>query len=1039
MGTFTIYNVYSGEEAQAEPDRFIHLDDVRNWISSCFAISPERQLILTAKSASHLKLDHVVDQQQVYVFDKALISASPRSLSQSPSHSSNASSSSSSFNHNNNNINSSKLASGSPLSLPIVEEPPEPANVAPSEYLGQELQWAQNMSQMAESSIKEQKTIRSRCQVISAGLDLAMQYMMRYSTALNESFQSKIDFAIAFEKDLEVTREWKSYLALLNNIPLVSPDQQGAKLSSWIDVPKVQKSYDKCEEQYQTIRTAVSNASASVQTIMDASNSLSDLVARSVRAPSSRSSAGLLNEADCSEIIEEISAILAKIKRDMDASGASPTQRMLNVHSREFDVQIKRAVMELHASHQALNRRKESLQKTVTTCLSQLSRIQSNTAEARAQLRDVGQLLRSTEDYRAFVARVIDMPFLYGMYLIEMLRRNEWFALVKQSIQVEAEKMGHWHDDEQKRREDWEETYRPLLVQNMKYVDTHLTTPNIELNLSTSVNSDPATAAHANITKDDLDKYIAAINIPELRSQYQDLKEELSHMLEVLARISRDLSETDPIDSRKFHPLRRESIGLLSANALGLSSTTNTESDPNNEKKIRAYESRIRKLEDLLHKQLSQKLRPDLDHSRASTPGSDSQITPRVASVRSQTESQGPHADSPGAGGIKSLIGASTTGAATASSSPNPSIVSRLHFLETQNAKLEKDKAALESQLETANSVKKDLLANMSSQEAEFLQERKQILAECEELKLKLEDLEDWKANEVEKYDSIIQEKDVRIEVLEEENTSLGAKLERLDVKTRDLSQRLLTSFQRSCEVLELMGLQAFNDGDSGFRIARVKGLRRSVHHGQSSSTTENQSPPSPDTEAASTPTEPARPLTRLPSEGTARLLHWMGPDSSSDEDREDDRYNSFLTKIYIDYDMFRDSIAKRFKEVEHLARKLQKDVRHNREVVNRLQDDSREKLSLRSFKVGDLALFLPTRDPTRTPNPWAAFNVNAPHYFLKQEEAHQLEHREYLVARITKIEERVVNRATDDAESNMFDLSDGLKWHLIEATPEQG
>lgn len=66
--------------------------------------------------------------------------------------------------------------------------------------------------------------------------------------------------------------------------------------------------------------------------------------------------------------------------------------------------------------------------------------------------------------------------------------------------------------------------------------------------------------------------------------------------------------------------------------------------------------------------------------------------------------------------------------------------------------------------------------------------------------------------------------------------------------------------------------------------------------------------------------------------------------------------------------------------------------------------------ISHHSFKVGDVALFLPTRNSSG--KPWAAFNISAPHYFLKPSEsvAFQMNTREWIVARITSITEHVVN-----------------------------
>ena len=64
----------------------------------------------------------------------------------------------------------------------------------------------------------------------------------------------------------------------------------------------------------------------------------------------------------------------------------------------------------------------------------------------------------------------------------------------------------------------------------------------------------------------------------------------------------------------------------------------------------------------------------------------------------------------------------------------------------------------------------------------------------------------------------------------------------------------------------------------------------------------------------------------------------------------------------------------------------------------------------MRSFAKGDLALFLPTRNSTA--QIWAAFNVSFPHHFLSATGVigEQIKSREWIVARITSLEEKIVD-----------------------------
>lgn len=120
------------------------------------------------------------------------------------------------------------------------------------------------------------------------------------------------------------------------------------------------------------------------------------------------------------------------------------------------------------------------------------------------------------------------------------------------------------------------------------------------------------------------------------------------------------------------------------------------------------------------------------------------------------------------------------------------------------------------------------------------------------------------------------------------------------------------------------------------------------------------------------------------------------------------------------DHDHFLEAIQK----MGSTIRKWQKQCKEYRERA-------KGKISFRNFAKNDLALFLPTRNSVS--KPWAAFNVSFPHYFLHATGhlAQQLQSREWIVARITSITERVVDHA--DPTSNPYGLGDGVKYYMLE------
>lgn len=182
-------------------------------------------------------------------------------------------------------------------------------------------------------------------------------------------------------------------------------------------------------------------------------------------------------------------------------------------------------------------------------------------------------------------------------------------------------------------------------------------------------------------------------------------------------------------------------------------------------------------------------------------------------------------------------------------------------------------------------------------------------------------------------------------------------------------------------------------------------------------------------------------------SEKAPDYLHWA---SAEDPRREHQDFETFIheSKAF-DLNAFSEAVVKRVKDTEHIVRKWQREAKSYRDKFRTAQFEAQHKIAFRTFKEGDLALFLPTRNqaPRRS---WAAFNVGAPHYFLREQDFHHLNSRDWLLARISKVEDRVVDlskgvhkitAASDDGASmdddNPFGLSDGLRWYYLDAAEE--
>lgn len=290
-----------------------------------------------------------------------------------------------------------------------------------------------------------------------------------------------------------------------------------------------------------------------------------------------------------------------------------------------------------------------------------------------------------------------------------------------------------------------------------------------------------------------------------------------------------------------------------------------------------------------------------------------------------------------------------------------------------------------------------------------------------------------------------------RLQSLTNAEQEWKGRLEARGSRAKDLSKRLFQHNDRVIRMLEQLGYSVTRQDDR-LVIQRASRVNASTilsgMGGVETSTMMKR------TISGSSPPQHYQEISDLDT------LYWV---TDSDGASEAAKYRSFTSALArLDLDAAIDLITKRYKDVETMAKKYQKEARAYREKSHRLQSEAHDKIAYRSFKDGDLALFLPTRN--QATRPWAAFNVGAPHYFLREQDAHKLPNRDWLLARISKVEERVVDlsrslqssraqagerqsintemsdgasmRSVDD--ENPFELSDGLRWYMIDASEEK-
>lgn len=366
-----------------------------------------------------------------------------------------------------------------------------------------------------------------------------------------------------------------------------------------------------------------------------------------------------------------------------------------------------------------------------------------------------------------------------------------------------------------------------------------------------------------------------------------------------------------------------------------------------------------------------------------------------------------------------------------------------LHLRETlaeERAKV----VALEGELVEGREQLSQLRAKIADGQTGSESLRKQLEEEEERITLVTEELAS-RQSQVGSLEEEVRHFKERLQDSQTKLSELGAWFDARTGRAKDLTQRLYSQNERLVHLLERLGFSVTRQG-SGMVIQKVPRSERSSQNA-------NDSDPSSSLRRSSTFNSNRAGAENIDTE----LLYWM---DCSDPQDESSRYDAYMSSVgFFDMDAFCEAVYRRVKDVEHMARKLQRDARAYREKAHTFQREAHEKIAYKHFKEGDLALFLPTRN--QTTGAWAAFNVGFPHYFLREQEAHRLRNREWLLARISRIQERVVDlskslqqpssgmakktMAAAESESlneedndNPFDLSDGLRWYLIDASEDK-
>jgi DNA repair exonuclease SbcCD ATPase subunit len=465
-----------------------------------------------------------------------------------------------------------------------VEKAPEPvagtgAMVNVSQTFLQRSKWAARTLLLARKAGERICELERRDQVVRQGMGVAIRHMLQHNAALERSLAVRSELAANLARDTKASLEWKKTYDLSKQI-VVHESVGGGTLASWVTLDEVTSAATKCETLGHQIDHDVKTLTEKVNEVAYDGRQLE--AKHKALIADDRQASGSGRDASWKDIVEDVEAIVGKIQTDTDYVGslddttqsAKTSRRVQEKHEREFFPPIESNLRELNGLIRGKLQEISSTKTELLKALKEISQIQYRASMLRPDLSQLAANINAAEEARVVVAKAVDMPYLYGVMLIELCRRNLWVAETKELAAETAESMATRKHDEEARRHKWHKHYGDIDVFRKIRGDA----ADIDVAFTPSRQTLPA------ISKADVVEYMATLDRLGLEQERSELQREFQGMV---------MSQAPPKSSGSSHD---SPVGHGGISVFKNGSVIKTDQS----EKIRSYESRIRRLEDLL-------------------------------------------------------------------------------------------------------------------------------------------------------------------------------------------------------------------------------------------------------------------------------------------------------------------------------------------------------------------------------------------------------------------------------------------------------
>ena len=766
--SISIYIGHSGRRLVVDPSTTATVEALRQWLYSHTHIQPRNQILLTSQG-KQVRTQTLLSDSELFVFDSSRLNNSAKNAASSPSSSGVTTETASSTRSSNESI-----ADFNPGTPPDVDTTVTDHSdlLAWQNLFRLRKSWASSLLTGCASRAAQAERYAAEQSIIERSLSVAVASLQQHVKSAETKYAATESWA---EEILQVPHEqlgeWEEQLEMLAKIParaeftrFVRPtsavagrrlsSQQGANgtttLQAYVDVREVQRAAGKATETMNAFADKIHALREDLDSITHESTLL-----LATTTSSHGSSSG---HSEPAQVLEEITLVVKKLTSDhthvaslprISPTSAAQAAKMASLHSRNYLPTLSEYTSELNALVTNTYSNRAAAAEQAHSHMMTLSAIESQLAALYASLKALSP--PDEEDEGApLVAAVSRLPAVYGQLLVESVRRREWVAKMKRDSITLQEEVATYQEEEVKRRNRWIKSVDDVAL--VSALQSNVL--GIELNLQNEGGSWPI------VSREELSSYLDI-----LTSLY-------GSDAHVVAELRQAIEDLDKPTRKQIKHARAFKQGSMHEAAFGDTSLllrgdeqskTLREANTRLEDDLKAQRSRVRKLEDLLHRSTQSQSQfgakrdgGDLFDPNRSFADRVGMMTPKMSEDTSSRE---------GSAVIRQRRPSSSAALQQMGIGEDKKLARRIVDLEAelQSAREEVKAAAqsAEGRVDAAEKVrdeavltKRDLMENMDAAQREFATERRALEEELRESRERTEELE----GEVERVEGMLEE-----------------------------------------------------------------------------------------------------------------------------------------------------------------------------------------------------------------------------------------------------------------------------------------